>query len=85
VVVLPFVSGGGIKNKLLEAAATQTAQMALAKSPAEWARGLSELWADAERRKRCGAAAREWVVEHHSWETAARTAAAGLEKSLRGE
>ena len=44
-----------------------------------------ELWADAARRERSGAAARAWVVEHHSWETAARTAAAGLEKSLRGE
>jgi glycosyltransferase involved in cell wall biosynthesis len=100
VVVLPFVSGGGIKNKLLEAAAMgkpivcspvalnglrkpQTAQMTLAKTPAEWGRGLSELWTDASRRKRSGAAAREWVIEHHSWETAARTAAAGLESEIR--
>ena len=102
VVVLPFVSGGGIKNKLLEAAAMgkpivcspvalnglrkpREAQMTLAKTPAEWARGLGELWADAARREQSGVAARAWVVEHHSWETAARTAATGLEKSLRGE
>jgi glycosyltransferase involved in cell wall biosynthesis len=102
VVVLPFVSGGGIKNKLLEAAAMgkpivcslvalnglrkpATAQMTLARTPEEWTRGLRDLWADPARRARSGAATRAWVIEHHSWETAARTAAAGLERTLRGE
>ncbi|MDB5311378.1 MAG: mshA 3 [Gemmataceae bacterium] len=100
VVVLPFVSGGGIKNKLLEAAGMGKAvvcspaawnglrnptesHMILARTPGEWVRGLSELWADPARRAAAGEGARRWVLEHHSWEAAARDAVAGLEKSLR--
>lgn len=99
-VVLPFVSGGGIKNKLLEAAAMgkavvcsptalnglrnpRAAGFALPRTPAEWAGALAALWADPARRATAGAAARAWVVAHHSWETAARTAAAGLARAVR--
>lgn len=99
VVVFPFVSGGGIKNKFLEAAAMGKAVVCspvalnglrepsasgtvLAKSPDDWARALGELWSDAARRAAAGAAARRWVLEHHSWDTAARTASEGLTKSL---
>ena len=99
VVVLPFVSGGGIKNKLLEAAGMGKAVvcspaagnglrrptesgMVVARSPADWVRGLTALWADPVRRERCGAEARRWVLANHSWEAAARTAAAGLEAAL---
>jgi glycosyltransferase involved in cell wall biosynthesis len=95
VVVLPFVSGGGIKNKLLEAAAMGKpvicsptalnglrspgeAGFVLAKSPAEWAAGLARLWSDPATRAAAGAAARAWVLAHHSWEAAARTVEAGL-------
>jgi glycosyltransferase involved in cell wall biosynthesis len=95
VVVLPFVSGGGIKNKLLEAAAMGKpvicsptalnglrrpgeAGFVLAKSPADWAAGLARLWSDPAARVAAGTAARAWVVTHHSWEAAARTAEAGL-------
>ncbi|QDU18820.1 glycosyltransferase family 4 protein [Urbifossiella limnaea] len=100
VVVLPFVSGGGIKNKLLEAAAMgkpvvcsptalnglrrpEEAGFVLPRTPAEWAEGLAGLWADAAKRASAGAAARAWVVAHHSWETAARTAEAGLKEAVR--
>jgi glycosyltransferase involved in cell wall biosynthesis len=97
VVVLPFVSGGGIKNKLLEAAAqgmpvvcTRRALSGLkgnpavrvANDPAEWVRALAALWADAAARRDLGRAARRWVVEHHTWDAAARTAEAGIRRSL---
>jgi glycosyltransferase involved in cell wall biosynthesis len=101
VVVLPFVSGGGIKNKLLEAAAMgkpvvcsptalnglrnpREAGFALPRSPGEWAAALSALWADPATRAAAGASARAWVVANHSWETAARTAEAGLAGVVRG-
>jgi glycosyltransferase involved in cell wall biosynthesis len=95
-VVLPFVSGGGIKNKLLEAASLAKAvvgsatalngltqpecvPMVCAKDAAAWVRSILELWTDGGRRKRLGQEARDWVVQNHSWATAARLAVAGLE------
>jgi glycosyltransferase involved in cell wall biosynthesis len=98
VVVLPFVSGGGIKNKLLEAAAlgmpvvcTRTAlsgtkgtpAVKVAGHPRQWAGALAGLWADATARRELGTAARRWVTEHHTWDAAARTAEAGLLRILR--
>ena len=97
VVVLPFVSGGGIKNKLLEAAAlgmpvvcTRRAlsgtrgrpPVRLANTPREWAAALAALWSDPAARQALGLAARRWVVSHHTWDAAARTAEAGLLRSL---
>lgn len=97
VVVLPFVSGGGIKNKLLEAAAlgmpivcTGWALSGVKGRPAvrvatdarDWAAALGLLWADAAARRALGASARRWVVEHHTWDAAARTAEAGLVRSV---
>jgi glycosyltransferase involved in cell wall biosynthesis len=96
VVVMPFVSGGGIKNKLLEAAAMGKAIVCSpracgglrggdalpfrqASGIANWVRELTALWMDADSRKACGAAARQWVLKHHTWQAAARTALAGLE------
>lgn len=93
VVVLPFVSGGGIKNKLLEAAAMampivatpRTVEglsgeppLAVAKSAQAFTATVAGLFADESRRARLGSAARAWVIEHHSWASAARKAAAGL-------
>jgi glycosyltransferase involved in cell wall biosynthesis len=94
-VVLPFVSGGGIKNKLLEAAAMgkaivcspracgglrldAAAPIRVARSAAEWVRALTALWSDARTRSALGAAARQWVVERHTWQSAARIAMHGL-------
>jgi glycosyltransferase involved in cell wall biosynthesis len=98
-VVLPFVSGAGIKNKLLEAAAmglpiacTPVATrglrgrppLAVAGSPAALADALVGLWGDEPRRRQLGADARAWVLEHHTWEATARDAAAGLAASRNG-
>lgn len=90
-VVLPFISGGGIKNKLLEAAALGmpvvcTAKalsgskgdpaVKLANGPREWSSLLGALWNDAAARTALGVAARDWVLANHSWEAAAATAEA---------
>lgn len=95
-VVLPFVSGGGIKNKLLEAAAMGKAivctprvlsglkgqpPLVQAKTPAEWSAALLDIWNNDARRRQLGTAARAWVLEHHTWTAAARDAIAGLEAS----
>jgi len=95
-VVLPFVSGGGVKNKLLEAAAMAMPIVAtrrtthglngspplrFAERPAEWADALAELWAGEAARSTLGTAARAWVREHHTWDAAARAAAAGVNLS----
>ncbi len=98
VVVLPFVSGGGIKNKLLEAAAmarpilvsptgvsglreSNCAPLVCARTAGAWVRELVALWDDPDRRRRLGTDARRWVVAHHSWESAAEAALAGLEET----
>jgi glycosyltransferase involved in cell wall biosynthesis len=97
-VVLPFITGGGIKNKLLEAAAlgmpivcTRWAlsgtkgvpAVQVCHSPGEWAGALAKLWADADTRRELGAAARRWVTTHHTWDSAAATAEAGIRQMLR--
>lgn len=93
VALFPFVSGGGIKNKLLEAAALGLPAVCTPRalhglkgrvpftplsSPTEWANELLGLWADAERRRKLGEAARAWVTANHTWTAAARTAADGI-------
>jgi len=89
VVVLPFVSGAGIKNKLLEAAAmgkatvsTRRGLLGLVGHPpimeANDAESFSEavvtLWADQPRRQSAGAQLRAWVEQHHDWTTVASAA-----------
>jgi polysaccharide biosynthesis protein PslH len=96
VVVLPFVSGGGIKNKLLEAAALGMPTlcskrvitglnghppMPIANSPNEWVTQLTRLWREREQREKLGREARLWVTEHHTWQAAAKIAVAGLRTS----
>ncbi len=99
IVVLPFQSGGGVKNKLLEAAAmakpivcsTRTCNglnavdelpfKVVDAQPEAWACALSELWADPEICKTMGAKARQWVMAHHSWDAAARTAVKAMSDS----
>lgn len=98
VVVLPFVSGGGIKNKLLEAAAMSKAIVAsptalgglngnpsvvVANAPEEWRTAIADLWSDEAKRHALGAACRTWVMREHTWRAAAEVALRGLEKSLR--
>ena len=84
--VMPFVSGGGIKNKVLEAAALglpvvgsplafaglhEDRPLMVARTPGEWGAALQNLWSDADARLRLGAEARRWVLEYHSWDAAA--------------
>jgi glycosyltransferase involved in cell wall biosynthesis len=93
VAILPFVSGGGIKNKLLEAAAmgraivgTPRAMSGLrsqvpaivARSPKDFADGILRLWAEPATAAELGADARRWAVETHSWRAAALEAVAGI-------
>ena len=61
--------------------------LAFADQPAEWVRVLTELWSNESARQKLGADARNWVTEHHTWDAAARAAAAGMRdesKSLQG-
>jgi glycosyltransferase involved in cell wall biosynthesis len=89
VVVLPFVSGAGIKNKLLEAAAMGKAivcsrrsllalngrpPIIVAEKAEDWLEALSGLWLDDQRRTQAGRRNRSWVVDEHGWERPARTA-----------
>ncbi|MFN7731680.1 MAG: glycosyltransferase [Pirellula sp.] len=100
VVVLPFVSGAGVKNKLLEAAALGMPILAsgmatnglegdsipvrLATTPHAWRTQLSALWSDSERCAELGEQTRAWVVEHHAWLKSARLALRGIEETLAG-
>ena len=100
IVVLPFITGGGVKNKLLEAAAMGKAivssprgcnglrtnaplPLVRASQPRHWRRAIRELWERDAERQRLESAAREWVVQYHSWTAAAREAVTGLERSMR--
>jgi glycosyltransferase involved in cell wall biosynthesis len=89
IAVLPFVSGRGIKNKLLEAAALGRAIVCTPEAltgtrgvppvhcerrPERLARAIEELLANPGERSRLGAAARDWVIAEHSWDSAARIA-----------
>jgi glycosyltransferase involved in cell wall biosynthesis len=97
VVVLPFISGGGIKNKLLEAAAMGKPILAspraahgltcgdalkVVSSPREWIDGLLKLWKDPEQQREFGAKARQWVLRDHTWESAAEKAEQELEQAM---
>ena len=98
VVVLPFVSGGGIKNKFLEAAAMSRPIVATSRSmrglrnqppvvvadgPDDFAAAIISLWSDPDQGGRLGVAAREWVTRHHTWRAAAEAALAPLTGSER--
>jgi glycosyltransferase involved in cell wall biosynthesis len=95
VVVLPFVSGGGIKNKLLEAAAmarplvcSRRALLGLkgdvpiraAGTPAEWVSAITELWDSPMLRSTYGSLLRTWVERDHTWDAVASAALRGLEQ-----
>jgi glycosyltransferase involved in cell wall biosynthesis len=99
VVVMPFQSGGGIKNKLLEAASMGKAivctpiacgglrgdpPLVSAGSAHEWIEAIAELWADPAARGRLGDDARAWAVREHSWERTARDAVKTLPVCVAG-
>ena len=90
IVVLPFISGGGIKNKLLEAAAMGMPIVASGKalnginldgcpilkanSSKQWLAHLESLWMDNDRCKNRGSENREWVSRSYTWESTAKIA-----------
>jgi len=93
VAVLPLVSGAGIKNKLLEAAAmglpvvcTPLATLGLrgtppvvsAKDAGDFARALVTAWSDEQGRPARSRAMREWVMREHSWRATAEAGLAAL-------
>ncbi len=95
VVVMPFQSGGGIKNKLLEGASMGKAivstsvacqglrgdpAVVVASRPQEWVEAIARLWTDEGARRQLGADARAWVLREHSWRRTAEDAAASLRR-----
>jgi len=97
VVVLPFVSGAGIKNKLLEAAAMKKAIVAspramlglkgappivVARAPQVWADAVQRFWEDGDSRRAAGRAAKAWVIAEHTWSAAADAALMGIKSGL---
>jgi glycosyltransferase involved in cell wall biosynthesis len=100
IAVLPMISGGGIKNKLLEAAAlgkaivcTTMACSGLRGTPPAvlvdderaWVDALVRLWERDEERRQLEQRARAWILEHHTWAAAARDVLEGLESSVSGK
>ena len=98
VVVLPFVTAGGIKNKLLEAAAMAKPIVATPKalvglrtpppvvtagSAREFANAVMALWREPDRARGLGAGARDWVQTTHTWNAAADQALRGIADSLQ--
>lgn len=97
VALLPMISGGGIKNKLLEAAALGKAIVCTSRAcgglrgipPAVlvddeqgWVDAITTLWHNQDQRRDLERAARAWILEHHTWEAAALEAVAGLDASF---
>jgi len=93
VVVMPFRSGGGIKNKVLEAAGMAkaivctplacsglrgTPPVITATRPQEWADALTRIWTDVSAQRQLGLDARRWVLAEHSWRRTAADAIASL-------
>ncbi len=94
VAVLPFVSGGGIKNKLLEAAsmgmpilASEKAMnginprdcpIVVRKNPRQWIDTLENLWMNRKERESVASLHRSWVASNYSWAYAAAIAERGL-------
>jgi glycosyltransferase involved in cell wall biosynthesis len=94
IALLPMVSGGGIKNKLLEAAAlgkaivcTSMACSGLRGTPPAvivddeggWVDAIVRLWTSPGERQQFERSARAWILDHHTWEAAAREALRGLD------
>lgn len=89
IAVFPFVSGGGVKNKLLEAAAMGKIILASNRcsmglegedipiefidEPEKWIKRIS-LHLTTSTTTNSGTAVRDWVLKHHQWELSAKKA-----------
>lgn len=87
--ILPMRCGGGIKNKLLEAAAMGLPILASPKAvqglfwpehltplqvchkPKDWVHQIERVWYDGILSKQLRQDARVWVLDHHTWPSAA--------------
>lgn len=94
IAVLPFISGGGIKNKLLEAAAMGMPIIASAKaingisvvqcpiriasSSNQWLAEIERMWQKDSNLDGVGAKNRQWVAENYTWAAAAKIAESSL-------
>lgn len=94
IAVLPFISGGGIKNKLLEAAsmglpivASKRAKnglcgesnlIAVASGTTQWCSAIENFWANEDLRRQTASELRSWVMDQHAWKSAAQVAERSL-------
>jgi glycosyltransferase involved in cell wall biosynthesis len=94
IVVLPFVSGGGIKNKALEAASMGMPIIASAKAingismkqcpigtattPEDWLNKIEKMWKQNLGLQGIGEKNRVWVSESYTWTAAAKIAESAL-------
>ncbi len=91
--VFPMVSGAGVKNKVLEAAAMEKAivatnvcrsglngfpPFAYADSAGEFAEAIVKLFQQPEAAMAMGNQSRAWVIQNHSWRQTAESALASL-------
>lgn len=85
--VMPMRCGGGIKNKLLEAAAMGIPTICSPKavdglegdlpvmqcnSPKQWITNIENLWGNPEQSQTLSRQLRQWVMAEHSWPNAAK-------------
>jgi polysaccharide biosynthesis protein PslH len=100
VVVLPFRSGGGIKNKFLEAASMGKAivstrfacaglrgdpPVTIAESNSDWVTAIRRLWHDPEAARDLGQAGRRWAMREHQWHRTAEDIVRALRRLPVGE
>ncbi|HEX7011008.1 MAG TPA: glycosyltransferase family 4 protein, partial [Phycisphaeraceae bacterium] len=85
-VVLPMRCGGGIKNKLLEAAAMGKPILAspravrgleeppglICRGPAQWRQAIERVWSQPDLARTMGQSARSWAQQRHTWPHAAQ-------------
>jgi glycosyltransferase involved in cell wall biosynthesis len=100
VALFPFVTGAGIKNKVLEAASmgkpiigspisrnglNGQVPFPICNNPKEWVTAISSLWESRQMRMDQGSQNARWVRENHSWAISAKLAAGFLRECISKE
>jgi glycosyltransferase involved in cell wall biosynthesis len=100
VALFPFVTGAGIKNKVLEAASfgkpiigslisrnglNGQVPFPICNNPKEWVTAISSLWDSRQMRMDQGSQNARWVRENHSWAISAKLAAGFLRECISKE
>jgi len=99
IAVFPLISGAGVKNKVLEAAAMRkpivctprcrfglagkSLPLAVCRTAADWRDHLTRLWNNPNDRVALATLARNWVQEEHQWSNSAAIAERSLMSVLR--